>query len=517
MKNSILKAILFVLCILAFSCEEGFLDRPPLNTDNADSFWSSENEVIGAVNSLYNGIARPMGYNVGHVAIGDVGADDMRCFDANWFVELDNFQAKSTGILFNGIDGHTQGVWAVMYAVIFRANWVLNNVNEVSDISESIRNRSIYEAKFLRALSYFTLTNVFGEVPLITSIISSNEGFEIAKSPKKDIIDFVHNELLECAGLDESGNSLGQSFGLPRKGEYELGRATKGAALALLARSYLYESEYEMAAKVSKSLIDQGNYDLEWSDYGANWDNLIPNGIESIFEIQVEPLGQPSAWGMRPGSWILDFTVNKNFRPGVLGGWQIMVPDSSVVGIFEYNEDGSDKDLRREMTIYKEGDRYEFAPTGLELFIPEPPTYLLLSKYSRRNRRTEPASQPLSLSAESDSNIPVIRYAEVLLIYAESNFMLGNADVAFEYLNMIRRRAGLEEFDGSEDFMEKLIHERRIEFMGEGHRFFDLRRWGKLEEVLDPIGYRSETNGYYPLPQNDLDLNPNLLPQNPGY
>ncbi len=513
MKN---KVFITVFIIIIFgACSEDFLVRPPLNTDNAETFWSSEKEVELAVTSIYNALARPMGYDVGHIVFGDVAADDMDCFDANWFVEIDNYQAKPTDIAINGQDEHTQGIWFVMYNVVFRANWTLNNINKVSDISDDIRNRSIYEARFLRALAYFTLINLFGDVPFYTKPLSTNEGFEIRRTPKQEIYDFIIKELHQCAGITMQGDNIEDS-GLPVKGTYALGRATKGAALGLLARAYLYLENYEMAELIAKKVIDSGIYALQ-DDFGANWDNLSPNGIESVFEINVEPQGQPETWAMNPGSWIVSFTVNKNFEPNQGGGWAIIVPDSSVVELFEYDENGQDLDQRREMTIYKAGDKYEYAPQGLEWYVPAPPTYCLLSKYSKRNHYNEPAKQNLSRYLDSDSQIPVIRYAEILLIYAEACFRNGKTTEAFTYLNMIRVRAGLTEFNGSENFMEKLMHERRIEFLGEGHRFYDLRRGGKLSEVLGTEGYRAETNGLFPIPQNELDLNKNLAPQNAGY
>ena len=511
-----MKKLLFLTAVLLFavSCQEEFLERPPLNTDNAESFWSTSREAEMAVTSIYNAIARPMGYNFGHLVFGDVAADDIDCYDSNWFVELDNYQAKATEIAINGQEGHTQGVWFVMYTAIFRANWVLNSIDKIEE-RDDIYYRSKNEARFLRALAYFTLVNIFGDVPLYTTAISTNEGFDIGRTPKEEVYDFIIDELHATAGVDKSGNDIANE-GLPVKGVYELGRATKGAALGLLARAYLYNENYQMAELVAKKVIDMGTYELQ-EDFGANFDNLMTNGKESVFEMNFEPQGSPGTWAMNPGSWILSFTVNTNFDPNIGGGWAIIVPDENVPDLFEKDAEGKDLDQRREMTVYKAGDKYPYAPQGLQWYIPAPPTYCLLSKYSKRNHFDEPATQLLSKMADSDSNIPVIRYAEILLIYAEACFMNGKTAEAFRYLNMIRERAGLEPFTGSENFMQRLMHERRLEFLGEGHRFYDLRRWGKLEDVLGPEGYRPETNGLFPLPQHELDLNKNLLPQNAGY
>ncbi len=512
MKKTII--IISIFSVLLSACSKDFLDRQDLNTLNAESFWASGDDAERAVNSVYNAMARPMAYNMGFIVFGDVAADDLMCIDNNWFIDIDQYSVQSTDISINGQDGHTQGIWAVMYNAIMRTGWVLNNIDNVGNISKQIKQRSKLEVRFLRALAYFTLINIFGDVPFYDEVVSAETAKTINVTDKEIIYDFIEEELQAAAGVDMDGNDIPDA-GLPVKGTYELGRATKGAALGLLARVYLYRGKYQMAKTIAKKIIDMETYQLN-PDFGENWDNHNPNGIESIFAFNFRARGLPQIWAMNPGSWMLSFTLNGMFDPNSGGGWIIIQPEEHVPDLFEYADDGSDIDQRRPMSVYKAGDRYEYAPEEIQWYVPMPPSYCMISKYSRRNHFDE--EQTLSNYLDANTPIQVIRYAEIILIYAEACYQTGDVSTAFQYLNMIRERAGLQPFNATEDFMEKLMHERRLEFFAEGHRFYDLRRWGKLEEVLGPLGYDTNTQGLFPYPAHDVSLNENLKQnQNQGY
>ena len=489
--------ILISIIGILTSCSEEFLDEPPQNNLTTDNFWQSQEDVESAINSIYYVMARPMAYGVGQMVFGDVYADDMGSFDPNWFAALDDYQAKATDVVVNG--GNTIGAWSAMYGTIFRANWVLDNIDKAVTVSDEIRERSINEAKFLRALAYFNIANIWGDAPLTTKPMTPEEAQELTRDPVSEIYQQIEKDLLAAAGLDGSK-------GLPVKGTYELGRATKGAALGLLARFYLYQENYTKAEEMAKKVIDMGTYDLYWDDYGANWDNTMKNGVESVFEIQYTA-NRGGTWGMNPGNWVTSFTAMSGYDPGG-GGWNIIVPTLEPDEVFE------EGDLRRPVTIFEEGSVYEFAPEGKQEYdTTQSQSGLHLAKYIIRNHYSTP-EQPNYL--DSDMNNPVIRYAEILLIYAEALYKNGKTEKAFDYLNMIRERAGLPELSGSEDFMAALEQERRVELLGEGHRFFDLRRWGRLNEVLGPLGYDPKTEGFFPIPQSELDLAENIR-QNKGF
>lgn len=493
-------SVLILLTVFA-GCEEEFLEQPPENTITTGSFWVDDQDIEEATNSIYNALQRPMA-SMAPVIYGDVWADDMVCPDPEWFIDLDNFTVKSTSIKFLNGDANTLSTWSCYYAAIFRANVVLEHVDDVKEASEKIIRRSVAEAKFLRAYAYFMLVNIWKDVPFYLENLSAAEAYDVKLTNSDTILNQVERDLLFAAGLDENLNEVGEQ-GLFQKGTYEMGRATKGAAMAMLARVYLYRQKWDNAKKMAQKVMDIGIYELE-EDYGANWDNLDENGKESIFELQFKANQQfqNQSWQMNVGNWIHSFTSTPPFDPSGNAGWSIIIPAEHVPGLH------TNGDLRRKINVFVQGDIYPYAPEGKQDYFPNGVTGTNMAKYIIRNHFNQP-EQPNY--GDSDLNMLLIRYAEVLLIYAEASYELGETAVAFDYLNKIRNRAGLDALSSSDiDFKEALIEERRIEFFGEGHRFFDLRRWEMDMEILGKLGY-GEEDRYLPYPQQELDINPDLI------
>lgn len=510
MKTRHLISITFAL-ILVSACTEDFLEQPPLNSPTTGNYWNTEEDAVNAVNALYQVFRMSDAYDAGFIEFGDMMADDMTPGTQGTFIiSLDDLNFGPSLVRITGGNDNF-GFWGVWFNAIYRANWILANINKVEKISPDIKDRCINEAHFFRAVAYMNLVLYFGGVPLYTHVISPDDSKSIERSPADEVWQQVHTDLLVAAGLDESLNPSGTP--LPPKGKYELGRATQGAAYGFLARYYLYREDFANAEEMAKKIIDLGRYDLN-PDFGANWDNTMENGIESIYEIQFKSGEEGYIWLMRPGNTINGQTATSAFAPGGFG-WNNYVAAPHVNTLFEKNSQG-EEDKRRKMTIFRVGDTYPFNPDH-EYYLTndKDPHGFSISKYVLRNDILS-VQQDLNGMLDADNNIPVIRYAEILLIYAEALYRNGKETEAFAELNKIRARAGLDPLDGTEDFMEKLMHERRIELAFEGHRFIDLRRWGLLEEVLGPLGYRSETEGLLPVPQTERDLNPNLT-QNPGY
>ncbi len=501
-----------LLIILFTSCSEDFLEQPPLNSPTTGNYWNTEEEAIQAVNSLYQTFMMSDAYDAGFIEFGDMMGDDMvpGVLGSAFMKTIDDLNIDPTeGRITGGNDNF--GFWGVWYNTIYRANWILANMKEVTKISPEIKERCMNEAHFFRGVAYFNLVQYFGDVPLYTHVISPEESKTMARSPAEKVWEQVKKDLLTAAGLDKNLEPDGTS--LPPKGKYELGRATQGAAYGFLARFYLYREDFEKAEIMAKKIIDLGRYDLN-PDFGANWDNTMENGIESIYEIQYKSGVEGYSWLMSPGNSINGQTACAAFAPGGQG-WNNYVAAPHFDTLFETNSLG-EEDKRRKMTIFRIGDTYPFNPEH-ELYLPsdKDPNGFTIAKYVLRNDIVS-VQQDINSMLDADNNIPIIRYAEILLIYAEALYHNGETGEAFTQLNKIRERAGLDPLTGKENFMEKLILERRIELAFEGHRFPDLKRWGLLEEVLGPLGYRSETNGLLPVPQTEIDLNPNLT-QNPGY
>jgi hypothetical protein len=424
------------------------------------------------------------GYRLGTIMFGDIAADDMTCFDINWYVKTDAFT-------FNADDTEMKNSWRAWYSGIARANSLIKRVPEIA-MDETLKARLINEAKFLRALNYFNLVTIWGEVPLITTELNNTELLELRRESQETIWAQIESDLKEAEALPST---------YP---DSDLGRATSGAAKSLLARSYLYQKKFDQAAAKAKEVIDGGVYSLH-DKYIKNFQTAFENRVESIFEVQFTP--GTGGWGNNEGNFAPAFSGpgGGGFVPA--GSWGIIIPEASVKDTYEPGDD------RRAVNIFEEGSVYagmqydpSWSPSGIS--------------YAKLIAGDPPSASDNIIDAER--NMVVIRYAEVLLIYAEALNEQGLTDQALPYLNMIRERADLDPLEGlnQAQFRDAVLQERRIEFFGEGHRFFDLRRMGKsMEFIHDKAGkenYSEPKNLYFPIPQVERDLNKNLT-QNTGY
>jgi len=494
MKNKIFFIILLIPAFI--SCSEEWLTLKPENNDLANNFWVLEEDAVNASIAMYDAFDNPSFYELSHIVFGDVWADDMMCPDPNWYIDIDGYTYAADNIASQGKVGNYSGAWFAYYSGVQRSNYLLDNIDKIDkvELSDELRTQLKNEAYFVRAVSYFNIVNVYGDAPLFIHNKPISELYNVNTSPKSDI----WNLILE---------DLNSATNLPKKGITDMGRATRGAAYGFLARANLYlknyQAAYDACEEIFKDTIGSGSniYGLE-ADFGANWDNLSKNGKESIFEIQFKAKDTRWFWGSNPGSWIAAWTGTSSF---VASGkaFGIMLPQTHVDTIFEKNQLGQEIDLRREMTIFRPGDVYYLKDSNAVFSSGATTTNLLLAKYIRRNHYNIETDGPY----DSDMNMPIIRLAEIYLIHAEAAYELNRTQEAFNSLNRIRQRAGLPSLpnDGSVDFMAALRHERRIEFLGEGHRFFDLRRWGLLQQVLGPLGY--DGREYMPIPETEQNVN----------
>jgi starch-binding outer membrane protein, SusD/RagB family len=478
--------ILTLLFILVFGtrCGKDFLEKPPLNEITAASFWLTESDAVLGLTAVYDALQMQSGYRLGTIMFGDIAGDDMTCFDINWYVKTDAFT-------FNADDAEMKNSWRAWYSGISRANSVIKRVPDIA-MDESLKARLVNEAKFLRALDYFNLVTIWGEVPLVTTEMDNTELLALKRESQENIWAQIETDLKDAEALPSEYPAS------------DLGRATSGAAKALLARSYLYQKKYDLAASKAKEVIDGGVYDLH-DEYTKNFQTAYENKGESIFEVQFTT--GTGGWGNNEGNFAPSFSGpgGGGFVP--TGSWGIIIPEASVKTTYEPG------DARRAVNIFEEGSVYNnlqydptWSPSGVsfaKLIAGDPPS----------------SSENI---IDGERNMPVIRYAEVLLIYAEALNEQGLTDEALPYLNRIRERADLDPLDNLNQvqFRDALLQERRIEFFGEGHRFFDLRRMGKsMEFIHDKAGknnYSEPKNLYFPIPQVERDLNSNLT-QNTGY
>lgn len=490
--NNILKYIFIVAAAVTISSCKKYLDKAPLDSVNTENFWSTESDAISAINGAYQPLQWPKLYNLriwtsdiwaGNSIVGaGGGTDGIETQDiANFVTSTDNAAALD--------------IWRGPSPGILRCNLVLQNVPRMS-IDAALKNRILGEAKFLRALYYFDLVRLFGDVPLITEPVVAGDDLRPFRTDKAIVYDTIIQDLTDAMNL------------LPLKSSYsgaDVGRASKGSATGLLAKVYLTLGEYQKCADLCAQVTALG-YSLN-ANYSDNFNPLTKNSNESLFEVQYSGATTYSFWSdENQASWVSTFTGPRN-ADFVGGGYGWDQPTQEFVDAYEPG------DKRKDETILYEGG-------------PEFDAKVYTSSYSVTGYNLRKFLVPKSISPDyntSPADFPVLRYADVLLMQAEALNEIGQTTQAETPLNEVRARAGLGEVHGlSKDaFREKVLHERRMELAFEGDRWFDLIRINNGQYALDflhSIGKVNATskNLLLPIPQKEIDANPNLL-QNPGY
>jgi len=419
----------------------------------------------------------------GNSLVGGGGGDDgIETQDMANFVTA----SANTGVL---------DLWRGPAPGILRCNIVIQKVPAMN-IDESLKNRIVGEAKFLRGLYNFILVQMFGDVPLITVPQLPGDDLRPFRTDKALVYDQIIADLTEAIQL------------LPAREEYsssDLGRASKGSATGLLAKVYLVRKNYEKVVELSNSVAELG-YKLN-EKYGSNFDVTNKNSVESLFEVQYTSNAGGKYWDNENQSNMVSAFCGPRNADLVAGGSGWNQPTQEFVDAYEPG------DLRKDETVlYKGcppfgGKEYDnsYSTTGYNL---------------RKFLVTKEVSKTYD---NSPMNFPVLRYADVLLMKAEALNELGRTSEAEAPLNLVRKRAGLPDITGlgKADFKAKVLHERRMELAFEGQRWFDMIRVDDGQYALDFLHSIGKTNAttkhlLWPIPQKERDSNPNLT-QNPGY
>ena len=484
-----IKYCLIFLMISLSSCND-FLTEELKGTFSTDTFYQNDKQAIQAINGVYHAITF-RNFNNAIWVFGDVASDDAvkggNPGDQAEISYIDDFTADAN----NGI---INNYWSYLYEAITRANNVIAYVPGVP-MDEGLKNRIIGEAKFIRAYGYFNLVNVFGRVPLKLLPQVTPEAIHIGLSDVPEIYQQIEKDLSEAAGV------LPVSYS-----PSDAGRVTRGAALAMLGKTNLYQQRWVAALMYFQQVDALGMYKL-LPHYAYNFKLAFENSEESIFEIQ-HLAGQVPLTGSCLNQW---------FAPAVEGGYYFNAPTQDLVDAFEKSATG-EVDPRLDITLGREGQPWlnnepfsaSWSPTGF------------LTK-----KHQQPLSEiPSALKGDGDLNYIYLRYADVLLMKAEAFLETGQADSARANLNRIRQRARAS-FSGTppadlladiittdqNQLREAIRKERRVELGQEFHRYFDLMRWGKTtaETALGP-GFNYETKRYQPLPQIEIDANQGINP-----
>ena len=483
-------AILLGLTMTIFSACSKFLTEDLKGEFSTDTYYKNDKQALQAINGAYNALSFTNPDNALWV-FGAVASDDAvkggNAGDQAEITYIDEFTTNAT----NGI---TNNYWIFVYEGIARANNVIANVPAVP-MDEILKNRIIGEAKFIRAYSYFNLVNIFGKVPLKLLPQLTPETIHVPLSEVTAIYQQIEKDLTDAAAVLPVSYTAG-----------DVGRVTRGAALAMLGKVSLYQQNWSAAIGYFQQVEALGIYTL-LPNYADNFKFAFENSSESIFEIQ-------QLTGQNPG---LGNAMNQWFAPSVEGGYYFNAPTQSLVSAFE-KASTEEVDPRLDASMGRDGQPW----LNGDIFSASwSPTGFLTKKHQ------QPLSEvSSSLKGDGDLNYIYLRYADVLLMKAEAFNENGNADSARANLNKVRQRARAS-FNGTppatllpdittldkNQLATAIQKERRTELAQEFHRYFDLMRWGKsVAEAALGINFNYDTKRYMPLPQKEIDANQAINP-----
>jgi hypothetical protein len=479
---------LSILLLLFISCNK--LDENPDSIITVSQFYKTQADAISAVSAVYSTMNTdaagdfPMYGRDMNLLTGN-GSDDQIFSPSNTNTDV---RALGTATYVPANDRIKKN-WQQLYFGISRANVAIDNIPNIN-FDTTLRSRLIRESKFIRALLYFNIVRFWGDAPLIlhdpTSIDVSKQ--KVKRAPKDSVYAQIIADLTDATLLPATYSGA------------NIGRATSGAAHALLAKVYVTRREWAKALIELNTVINGGyGYDL-FSNYLDAFQQATKNGKEHIFSVQFG-----TNLGAKNSSQTLSSGNFSSFNTAVYPG--DLPADSTLYQLF------SASDTRRSVTFFTSlynaatGKNVTFTPARFAKFI----------DYS---------ISPLTNQAQSGINFPVIRYADILLLDAEVLNEINGAPTADAYaaINRVRSRAGIADLTtglNQADFRDSVFLERRKEFIQEGMRWFDLSRRGgtylydALKKFPDKTG-AAVKDTLFPIPQSERDINSELT-QNPGW
>lgn len=499
MKNNIFKAVTAIVVFTTFfSCSDDFIERKPAYSIDSENYFNSKEEYDFALIAVYD-ILQSTYVNVllGEIASDNTLAGGESQTDVIGFQQVDD-------MIHTPVNSNLRDVWNWMFAGVNRANFILE-FKDKTDFEG--KEQVIAETRFLRAYFHFELVKWFGGIPMKGDArFKLGDEKSIPRSTKEEVYASIEADLLYA--IDNLSPTAAQT-----------GRVTKGAAQALLGKAYLYQDKFAESAAVLENLITQtGGYSLV-QDYTKIFEMEGENGVESLLEVQYTDV-EGAGFGClqcSEGNVAVGFMGVRNFDgPLFSSGYSFNIPTAETYNAFDV------ADKRRDVAIL---DIAAFAAAntswnnsaGVTFGQGNEDTGYFNRKYLPRKRSAE-AQGDLNLT--NPNNYRAIRYADVLLMAAEA-FNRGNIDdsKARGYLNEVRRRAFGDtnhDINATGSTLTTFIwQERRLELVGEGHRFFDLVRTGRAAIEID--GFTANKNEVFPIPFEEIQFSNGLWQQNPGY
>lgn len=519
--NNIKLLLVAALLTIGTSCGDDFLETTPLDQGSVDGFFETEEDVSRAINGIYD------------VFQGSIWGGAFYMMNVHFDILTDNgagccpWEYQYTTIAKGEHNATTGGMindkWDFGYEGIFRANSVLENIDKV-DMAEATRTAYVAEARFLRALFHGDMTNLYGDIPLVTKVLTREEALEVSRASKASVLDAVYADLdFAEANLDIT----------PFNGQF--GRPTKQAAIAVKVRLKLYNADYAGAVAEAQKLIDLADANPDVIGLEDEYDRVFSpdneNNKEVLFDIQYTE-------GTQGEGNFLQVMLSPGPEGSPGRGWGSITPLDGLANSF-YMTDGLSID---ESPLFDADNPYVNRDERMyaNLFIPGISTFrgepydASLSGFSPFFAIRKWVDLDATIGEDgcacNETNMILYRYADILMMYAEAlNEDKGPTAEVYDAVNAIRARANmpaLPEGLSQEQMRELIRHERQVEFAWEGTRYFDLIRWGIADEVIpnatlfgevrDTRVFQTGKHELWPIPQKEIDLNPNLT-QNPGY
>lgn len=507
MKNYILAAGIAVASLMLPSCGDDFLEVTPPSKLPADEYFATEAHMNELLNAAYTPLFW-FDYSQGSYSPLNIMADVMA--DDFWVGGSDRNDMKTWHLLFNyevTPNDMNSTVWIDCYNGVRRCNYVFENIESATDMSQEAKDQMLAETYALRAYYYSILWKFWGSVPYYTSNLSFP--YVSAKAPADEVYEGIHADIQSALSLNV----------LPMKESdaSRYGRVTKAMVYMVYAEVVLYAKDsnrYSTALDYMKDIIGSGQYDLH-PDFDTLWDEENEWCSEAIWNIGYIDDNASRSWGnpYYVGGTVIPRLMGPPSDPFECGGKTF---DGGGWGFCPVRQDAYDAfeagDTRRDGTINNLNDAgVTYSPRYQD-------TGLWLRKYAAQAAYNDDQIADADLNYNNDYR--VYRYAETLLNAAELVALGAGSGDAQGWLDKVRNRAGLGSVAPTQD---NIINERRFEFMGEGKRYFDLVRSDKAASTLVPDSYGYRTNSWTPnkkyiiIPQSEINSSDGLLEQNTDY
>lgn len=534
--------------ITLVSCKKDFLDTKPYNALSSTNIWTSDNNALLAVNSIYNALGQYSALQNFCYVFSDLGPDGYTWGDQDPLAIAKGVSSPGTLLYKN--------IYVALYKVISRANDAITHLENNTAVSADLDSRMIGEAEFLRGLSYFYLWQLYGGVIILKKNLPPNETY-LPRNSSDEVRDFIISDFSDAI----------KRLPVAYTADKDIGRATKGAAIAMLGKVYLYDQQWSKAAEQFKQLMSNPYQYQLVADYDHLFNYLYKNNSEVVFSLQYM---MQSGFGNFTDLWY-------SGRSAYTSGW--MLTAASYLTVSAYcDQDGNPIDMSSMPQQSNYSDEYDYGVAliswyqkkfkdvdkrlqanvilpGFTFVGNNDKLFMVKWPYGAHANDDTPAYQTaysnialfpwrkFVMTGNSDeirysapTNIPVIRYADVLLMYGEAeNEANGPSADIYNAVNQVRERAGIPDLpaDLSKEALRRAIRiERMREFPGEGILYFDVKRW-KTADSNDPVfglnhyvkDFRGENlykrvftkkDYLWPIPQEAIDIN-NKLTQNAGW